>query len=244
MTATPFNYPGTELDIFAGARTWKGYFRLHMREFLRGRVLEVGAGIGANTRLLRDERWPRWTCLEPDASLAARLQAAIAAQPGEFPGAVEVVVGFVDRLDPKPLFDTILYIDVLEHIEDDAEELRQAAIRLAPGGSLIVLSPALPWLYSPFDRAIGHFRRYGRGTLRAAVPCDLELVRLRYLDSVGLLASLANRLVLRSPAPSQKQIQFWDQRLVPLSRLLDPLFGYRAGKSIVGIWKRPEIAEG
>ena len=198
MTANRFSYPGTELDVFAGAQIWKGYFRLHIQEFLRGRVLEVGAGIGANTRLLRDHRLQRWTCLEPDASLAARLQAAITADPDAFLNSIEVIVGFVDQLEPTPSYDTILYLDVLEHIEDDAGELLRAALRLAPGGSLIVVSPALPMLFSPFDEAIGHYRRYQRSTLKKVGPAGLDMVRLRYLDSVGLLASLSNRLLLRS----------------------------------------------
>lgn len=63
-------------------------------------------------------------------------------------------------------FDTILYIDVLEHIADDRAELVEAARRLNPGGYLVVLSPAHQWLFTAFDAAIGHVRRYTAKSLR------------------------------------------------------------------------------
>jgi hypothetical protein len=59
------------------------------------------------------------------------------------------------------------------------------------------------------------------------------------LDSAGLLASLANRLLLRSAMPSPEQIAFWDRVLVPISRVLDTLFGRRLGKTVVAVWSRP-----
>jgi hypothetical protein len=55
-----------------------------------------------------------------------------------------------------------------------------------------------------------------------------------------MLASLTNRLVLRSAAPSSWQIAFWDGRLIPASRRLDPLLGYWVGKSILGVWRRDD----
>src|SRR5262249_14397558 len=96
-----------------------------------------------------------------------------------------------------------------EHIADDRSELAAAAAHLKPGGKLIVLGPAHPWLYSPFDKALGHYRRYTRRMLAAAVPADLQRVELIYLDSVGLLASTGNRLLLRRSLPSPRQIRIW-----------------------------------
>ena len=87
---------------------------------------------------------------------------------------------------------------MLEHIEDDAAEVRRAAEALAPGGHLLALSPAQPWLFSPFDAEIGHFRRYTKKSFAALAPPGLTAVKLVYLDSVGMAASLANRLLLRS----------------------------------------------
>ena len=179
----------------------------------------------------------RWVCLEPDSSLADRLIASISA--GEMPDCCEPKIGTLADLDDGDLFDTILYMDVVEHIADDRAELAHAAEHLRPGGHLIVLSPAHQWLFTPFDEAIGHYRRYTRQTLRAAGPDALTLTRLVYLDSVGLLASLGNRLVLKQSMPNAGQIGVWDRLMVPLSRIVDPILGYSIGKSVLAVWKKP-----
>src|SRR3954454_13356083 len=152
-----YQYVGAELDLFAAATNWKSYFRSRIDPYLGPEVLEVGAGFGGTTRLLcRGER-ARWVCLEPDAGLADRLSESV--RSGSLPACCEPVVGTLESLPEGARFDTLLYIDVLEHIEDDRAELVAAAGRLKPGGHLVVLSPAHPWLFTPFDHALGHFRR-------------------------------------------------------------------------------------
>lgn len=231
-----YTYEGSELDLFADARVWKSNLQRQLDPFLGPEVLEVGAGFGGTTRFLCKGNHQRWVCLEPDDALASRLAASIA--DGSLPSCCQVSVGTTADLSDDS-FDTILYIDVVEHIEHDAEELARAAALLRPGGHLAVLSPAHQWLYTPFDQAIGHFRRYSKRSLAALSPPGLDRVRLRYLDTAGLLASLGNRLVLNSAMPSPKQIAFWDRYLVRASRVLDPLLNYQLGKSVLGVWKRP-----
>ena len=228
-------YVGSELELFALAKRWKSYLLAAIAPHLGTAVLEVGAGLGATTEFLCQAQ-TRWVCLEPDPRLAARLTERIRA--GELPRCCKVVSGTLDDLDPQIRFDSVLYVDVLEHITNDAQEVTGASRRLGPSGRLIVLAPAHQWLYSPFDAAIGHQRRYSKGTLGALVPSDLRCVRLAYLDVVGLLASVANRLALRQSLPTRSQILFWDRVLVRLSRRLDPLVGYRAGKSVLGVWEK------
>ena len=236
----PFQYVGTELDLFAAAVRWKAYVRRRIGGYLGGRVLEVGAGLGGTTAAFCRGTERRWVCLEPDPVLAARLVAEQAA--GRLPAACEVVVGTLDDQLPADQFDAILYMDVLEHIEGDAAEMARAAGRLAPGGRIIALSPAHQWLYTPFDASIGHCRRYTRSTLGALTPPGLDLEWLGYLDSVGFFASLANKLVLQQSMPTPAQVAFWDRVLVRASTWVDPVLGHRAGKSVLGIWRRPVAA--
>jgi protein-L-isoaspartate O-methyltransferase len=230
------NYVGSELELFAAARNWKSYVAASLLPFMGPRVLEVGAGIGANVPALFSGPVREWVALEPDANQARQISEAVVA--GKLPPATRTVTGTLQTLDDTQPFDAILYIDVVEHIERDADELRLATQRLAPGGRLIVLVPAHQFLFSPFDAAIGHYRRYSRATLRAIAPPDCRLEMLRMLDSVGFFAALANRAVLRASMPTPRQIQVWDRLMVPLSRLLDPLTAYSFGKSIVAIWSR------
>lgn len=225
---TPYQYAGSELEIFEKAHNWKAYLRGAMAPYLRGNVLEVGAGLGANTRQFASLNFNRWTCLEPDESLLEQIE------PGH---RRELVLGDLSALDSSRLFDAILYVDVLEHIEDDAAELLRASRHLTRGGTIIVLSPAHPFLYTPFDKAIGHYRRYTRQSLQAAAPKSLATDKLVYLDSVGMLASLANRLLLNQSMPTAAQIHTWDSYLVPCSRWIDPLFFGAVGKSVLGVWR-------
>jgi SAM-dependent methyltransferase len=232
-------YEGGELELFAEARNWKAYLGHILRPFIRGRVLEVGAGFGSNIPFLHNPSVAEWTALEPDAGLAARLSGRIAA--GELPAYCRALIGTLPSMAGRDGgFDAILYIDVLEHIADDKGETAAAQSLLAPGGHLIVVSPAHPFLYCAFDAAIGHVRRYTRASLRAAGPPGGALVMLRLLDCAGFFASLGNRLLLNSATPKPGQILLWDRRLVPLSRRLDRLIGWRFGKSVAGVWRAPD----
>lgn len=228
-------YAGSELEVFAGAVNWKRYVGTILRPFIGARVLEVGAGIGSNIRYLACDTVREWTSLEPDAMLANRIAArATAAKPPDW----RVIAGTLDKIDAAARFETILYIDVLEHIADDRLELTRAAHHLVAGGALVVLAPAHQFLFSSFDAAIGHHRRYSVASLAALSPPSCRRVYTAMLDSAGFFASLANRLLLRSPLPSARQIAFWDKVLVPLSRVLDRVTGHRFGKTVVAVWQR------
>ena len=230
----PSSYVGSELEIFQHATRWKAYFAGTLKPYVVGDVLEVGAGLGGTSHFLCDGRQRSWTSLEPDADLLRQLEASLAAHP--LPSPVRALCSTVAALPADERFDTILYIDVLEHIDDDLGELVRSATHLRPGGHLIVLAPAHQALYSPFDKAIGHFRRYNKESLLAAAPSVLQSVEAFYLDAAGMAASLANRLLLRASVPTGGQIMFWDRVLVPVSRVIDPMLARSVGKSIVAIW--------
>jgi SAM-dependent methyltransferase len=230
-----FKYVGSELDLFAAMWNWKAYWSRQIKPFLRGDILEVGAGIGSNTRFLDPGGAGRWVCLEPDPELSGRLVKNFGGT--EPRRSYETVCGTLESLAGQQ-FDTIIYIDVLEHIDNDREELNKAASHLRPDGHLIILSPAHQRLFSPFDAAIGHFRRYDRPMLRTISPDSLRLERMRYLDCAGVILSAANMLLLRQSMPTAAQLQFWDRWIVPISRILDKLFLYSVGKTIIAVWRR------
>jgi SAM-dependent methyltransferase len=229
-----FKYVGSELELFAAVRNWKAYWSRQVQPFIKGDILEVGAGIGSNTKLLDTGGDGRWVCLEPDPELIGQL---IGSFEETAPRRVhETVCGTLEALSGQK-FDSIIYIDVLEHIENDRAELDRAASHLRPGGYLIVLSPAHQWLFSPFDAAIGHFRRYNRRMLTEISPPVLKLERMIYLDCAGLTLSAANKLFLRQSMPTPAQLRFWDRWIIPISRVLDKLIMFTAGKTIIAVWR-------
>ena len=230
-----FQYMGSELEIFAHASHWKSYVQSQLRPYLVGDVLEVGAGIGGTTQALNDGTQRRWVCLEPDCEFAKKI--------GSLPPLrnCEVLVGMLPDLGDQEKFDVILYIDVLEHIKEDGAELVLAAQHLNTNGVIVVLAPAFPWLYTPFDAAIGHFRRYTRKSLRAVAPQGLREETCIYLDAFGVLASAGNLLFLQAAKASAGQMRFWDRYLVPVSRFMDRVFAFSLGRSVLAIWRKKAL---
>ena len=194
--ATTIDYVGSELDLFADAVNWKTYWAKALRPFIGGDGIEVGAGIGTSTLYLLQGAPKSWLCLEPirhwlsDRRLIAN---------EELPATCQTRIGVVADLPNEPLADTITYIDVLEHIEQDEAEIDQAAARLRPGGRIVILAPAFNIVFSPFDKAVGHSRRYTRRDEAWLTRPGLRLEKSFYLDGVGLALSLSNRMVLNPP---------------------------------------------
>lgn len=235
--ATAIEYAGAELELFRLARNWKAYWASLVIGFVGIDVIDVGAGLGENLSYLR-KPGGRWLCIEPDPDMYTQLRQRVSEEGLET--WCEVRPGVLADLPTGISADTILYVDVLEHIVDDAGELREAAARLRPGGHLIVLAPAHQMLYSPFDAAIGHCRRYSERALLELAPSSLIPIRRYMLDAAGLLVSVANRIVLRSGMPTRSQILFWDRVLVPVSRVLDSVLRHRTGKSLLVVWRRDD----
>lgn len=229
-------YPGQELKLFEKATNWKKYFSQLIQPYIHGKVLECGAGIGATAKILNNGINNEWILLEPDKEMAELLRSKISQN--ELPSNCKVIEGTISTFENKSLFDTILYIDVLEHIQNDKAEIEMAASRLNQGGYLIILSPAFQLLYSKFDNAIGHFRRYTRKELISLFPVSLKQTLLRYLDSSGFFLSFTNKVFLKQKYPTEKQVQIWDKLIVPVSKISDRVFNYSFGKSILGIWQK------
>jgi SAM-dependent methyltransferase len=188
--------------------------------YLGQRVLDVGAGIGTFTELAAG-RAGSVTAVEPDPVFAARLRERFERAPG-----VEVIQGDVTELDLSArggTFDSIICFNVLEHVADDALALRRFHDLLAPEGRLLLLVPAHSWLVSPFDRAVGHERRY------EAEPLRLLLTRtgfvtedIRYVNPVGAIGWLVSMRLRRRRDLPTAHVRAFD-RLVPLLRPLDRL---------------------
>ena len=226
-----FTYTG-ELSLFDHAINWKTYWVSQVSPWIGKNVLEVGAGLASNTPLMYQPDTERWVCIEPDPGQAKAMAKKL------LPEKCECRVGTLDNVASEELFDTILYMDVLEHILNDTSEITKASKHLVLGGRIVVLAPAWPFLFSPFDREVGHFRRYTRSSLRQCGEASLKVCKADYLDSVGFFASAMNRYILGASKPTVDQIKLWDRTMVPLSRILDPILARNFGKSVLVVWEK------
>jgi hypothetical protein len=245
MTADILVVPRHDGALGTEPRYWPLYWASEIAPYLGKRVAEIGAGTTpAAIPLNRDGESERdaerdaasWLCVEPDRHVARHL--SYRAQRGELGPHCSVLNGWVVDLPVTEPFDTVLYINTLEHIPADRAELAAAAKRVRRGGHLIVLSEAHPFLYSPHDGAIGHVRRYTRRMMLAIEPPGFQVAALKYLDAAGYAAAIADCFLPTDTTPSPKRVAFWDEKLVPLSRRIDRLTGHRFGRSLLAVWRR------
>jgi SAM-dependent methyltransferase len=203
------------------------YHRL--RQFLGQRVLEVGCGLGNFTPFLLDRE------LVMATDLSAEYCAAVAAR---FPNAPNLVVQSHDiTADPAPLveygFDTVICLNVLEHIADDLAALQNIHQVLIPGGALVLLVPAVPALYGTMDAAIGHWRRYRRdGLIREVTEAGFIPESCFHLNLLAISGWLVSGKLLRLPIAPPFQLRIFD-RLVPLCAFWEALCPPPIGLSLV-----------
>jgi len=234
-----WKYSGEELEVFERAVKWKAYWVSMIIPYMGKRILEVGAGIGSTAATLKNLPCECWVSIEPDASLFKKISNK--QKQGLLSTKVTIFNCTASELPRKDKFDTVIYIDVLEHIGNDAAELEFVSELLSEGGHIIIISPAHNFLFSPFDRKIGHYRRYNKKLLTGIVPAGMSILKMRYIDSIGFFASLANKTILKQCDPTSSQIAFWDKRLIPVSMIVDPLLLYSAGKSIFAVFKKEGV---
>jgi SAM-dependent methyltransferase len=208
-----------DLERLGTARHFFDWVLDEFEPYLHGSVLEVGAGRGTITRLLAD-RYPelRLVALEPADNVFGELSSFAALSPGVT--ACQATLADY-RPDGDRLFDAVMYLNVLEHIEDDAAELRLASAALRPGGAVLVFGPAMEVLYSELDHRAGHYRRYDTDRLRGLLEdAGLEPISVSYFDVLGVLPYLVVYRLLRRDAISGGSMWGYDRVLIPLSRLV------------------------
>jgi SAM-dependent methyltransferase len=212
--------------------------------YLHGQVLEVGAGMGTITRKLvqRDEA-TTIVALEPAENLFRDL-AAYAAFEHRVSAHPQTLAEYLQSSDKR--FDAVVYLNVLEHIEDDARELRLAATALRPGGALLVFGPALQWLYSELDFRAGHYRRYSVPKLAALTrAAGLEIASVAYFDVLGVLPYFVVYRLLGQADISGSTLWGYDRVVVPLSRGLQRAVPHPPlGKNIILVARKPAPEEG
>ncbi len=178
--------------------------------YLGKEVLEVGCGNGNFTALLA-QKCPRVMAVDLNEEYVKAAKSRLKKHPG-----VEVLVADATEIQWERSFDLVIMLDVLEHIEDDVQMLRQLKDCLKPGGKLVVKVPALEWLYSPMDKAIGHYRRYNKKTLNQTFrKADFSTPLIWYFNLVGILGWWLNGKVLGCTTPPSEQVGFFN-KIVPL----------------------------
>ena len=137
-------------------------------------------------------------------------------------------------------FDSAIMINVLEHIENDRDIIRRIYTCLNPGGILIVFSPALPFLYSPFDKRVGHFRRYRKRELVSMFGASgFAIAKLQYMDVAGVLPWYLINVLAGSCSFNPSLIRVYDRVVVPITRWIERSCGAPVGKNVLIVGRKP-----
>jgi len=220
------NYPGKELEIFDKAHLWRGYLYLVLKKFIGKKILEVGAGIGSFTKIYLKENL-NITLSEIDSSNYNTLVKKFSSNKN-----VKIENKLINQFNET--FDTILYLSVLEHIEDDKKEISVALKKLEEGGNLIICAPAHNYMYSKFDKEIGHFRRYEMSFFKELNLKNAVVTKKFFIDSFGHLIYFLNKLAFSEEVyPSKLKIFIWDKILIPITLVVDFFSFYKFGKNII-----------
>jgi len=196
------------------------------------RILEVGIGHGGYV----DHLPPPERYLGVDIDSASVAEARQAHPDREY---IEADIGspdFANRVG-HGRFDTILCLNVLEHIESDRQAVVNLLKALEPGGHLLLFVPAFEALYSSLDRLAGHHRRYTRAQLAELVPAGLaHVARNEYFNSIGGLGWWVNKFMPHkslNDSAVNGQVRLFDRYILPISRLINPVTRNIFGQSVV-----------
>ena len=225
-------YLNEVLEFFDISDNYRSYQIELFENYVGKEILEVGAGRGKIIEILSQNSEKQFTLLELDKNFFDILNNKFNSKN------IKVLEERTQNIKENK-FDTIFYLDVIEHIEDDRFELDTAYNLLKKNGHLIIIVPAFQILFSKFDQRVGHFRRYRKEFFkRYSEEKNLKIKKLVYFDFLGFFIILFSKLLnLSNSKKTTLGIKIWNF-LIPLSRLIDKITFHSIGKSIVCIYEK------
>jgi SAM-dependent methyltransferase len=218
----------------AFAPNYHGWILDRFRPYLGRRLAEIGAGTGNFSRLLLGERVDSLHLIEPSTDMFRHLSAIMQGEPTGRVGLHNAVFLAVTQQLSAAQIDSIIYVNVLEHIAEDERELRAMSAVLPRGGRIFVFVPALPFLFGSHDRAVGHVRRYWRREL--ATKCraaGFTVLHAAYFDIAGVLPWWIKYCLLRSSQMEPAAVRLYDRLIVPIASRLESWLRPPLGKNII-----------
>lgn len=226
-------YVGTDLEGMSFAENYHKWILDEFRPFLGRSVVEVGAGTGDFSKLLLAEDPEFLTLVEPSEMFLQLRKNVVSTKTNiKLHRCIFADAATVICESQKP--DSILYINVLEHIENDVNELKLVHQCLAPHGKVLIFVPALPQLYGKFDSKIGHHRRYIKGEIVGKVEsAGFRILEAKYFDFVGIIPWFIKYKIFRSDSLDGKSVKLYDRLAVPINRFLESVVTPPIGKNLL-----------
>ncbi len=225
------HYDGWELEHFDSSENFREYQYSLISKFISYNVAEVGPGNGSNAKMYI-KNCKTLELFEPEKKLYLNIKKV-------FKNNKKVKIKNKIFKKIKNKYNTILYLDVIEHIKNDKHEISKAYYSLKKNGFLIINVPAFQILYSKFDKDIGHQKRYVKSDfLRLSKSLKFKIHSMKYYDSIGFFLSLISKFFSSEYKKNFKmKIKIWNF-LINISKVIDYLFAFSFGKSLLVIIKK------
>jgi SAM-dependent methyltransferase len=235
-----FEYPGRELEAMAEASNYHRWIVRIFTPYLGRHIAEVGAGLASFSELvLEHHECETLALVEPSAAMYQQLVINASLLTGSSHN-LRVDTYQSSFLAAAPLItskqapDSIIYVNVLEHIADDELELKTIQQSLTPGGRVFLFVPALPWLYGAFDERVGHVRRYTKRSLEEKLErAGFKIVLSNYFDAVGIAPWWIKYCLLRSVTMEPASVRFYDRFIVPAVSRIESVIRPPLGKNLI-----------
>ena len=228
------------LELFSEAHAFNRWMFGTVAPYCKGRILEIGSGIG-NLSAYFLQLYEQVVLSDVKPAYCKGLERAFGHDP-RLRGVYLLDLGSPNAADSMPelagQFDTVVALNVVEHIADHEQAIRNGRQMLRIGGQMIILVPAYRWLFNGMDTELGHFRRYSRKRLvRLLSSQGLEVVHTRYFNAMAISGWWISGSLLRRRKLKRGAVRLYNA-LVPLMRLVDWLTGHRMGLSVIAVARK------
>ncbi len=241
--ATPFSsdeafaYTGRELEAMSEASNYHRWILAVFAPYLGRHLVEVGAGLGSFSELILSHHvCETLSLVEPSAEMYRQLDARARRMPASprvnayhasFPEAAPLITA---RQSP----DSVIYVNVLEHIAEDEAELEAIHQALSDRGRVFIFVPALSWLYGAFDERVGHVRRYAKQELETKLRrAGFETIVSTYFDLAGVAPWWVKYRLFKSATMEPGGVRFYDRYIVPATRRFESVMKPPLGKNVI-----------
>jgi SAM-dependent methyltransferase len=234
-------YHGRDLEAMAFAVNYHKWILKFFRPDLGKRIVEVGAGSGSFSELILERQVESLSLVEPSKTMYDLLCRYV----GNFLGTTTLATynstfrDVAEQVKSAQQPDSVIYVNVLEHIEDDVGELKAVYQTLEQGGKVFIFVPALQWLYGRFDKQLGHFRRYTKPELEDKCrSAGFKILKSAYFDLFGVAPWWVKYRLLRSSTLGPRSVQLYDKYVVPCAKLLESAIRPPIGKNVILVAER------
>lgn len=225
-----------DLEIMAQSVNYRKWIFSCISQHVGNRVIELGGGIGSFTKMLTDRELV--VVVDNHAPAIEYIKESLGGLRNVVPLQMDVSSDEMLGLG-KYEADTIVCINVLEHIEDDAMALSNMFNILREGGKLSLLVPAFPFLYGSIDHVLGHYRRYGKKELKSKLEAaGFRILCLYFINFLAVPAWFFNNRIRKIKEESPAQVLIFDKYIVPWLRKVERIVRPPFGLSLIAICEK------